>query len=447
MGSPDFEEVRRFFESEGMLYEQYDFETLLKDFLDDMTAGLEGGTSSLAMLPTYYAVPESLPGGEDVAAIDAGGTRLRRGVLCPTDVDPEIHGFAETAMPGTGGEIGKEEFLDALASFVAPALEPDRRIGFCFSYPAKHSREQDARVVSMTKELKIRDLIGTYIGHELLLRLKALGATKRNAISVVNDSIALFFAGRRESLVQGTGKMDRILQIGYILGTGTNCCYLEPDRNIAAVRDRLSQGSQLINIESGGFEKIRKGPADEELEKLSAGGNRYTLEKMTAGAYLGPLFHEVLKRAADCGLFGKTTGAGIRQIPALETRDVSEVLEHPGTSRLADIVTGESELRRGIHLATLLMERAALLAALPVAAVIERSLSVYGSGAFSGVEVSAEGSTLFRVPGYRENLQRYIDAYLRRYDLAPVMLRHVRNGSLIGAGFAAVSDSSGYSGG
>lgn len=430
--------ARSFLESEGMLFESLDIDSLVKGFLLEMEAGLGGRPSSLAMLPTYYSTPLELPEGEDVAVIDAGGTNLRRGIMRPSEEHPEIRGFAERFMPGTRGEISRDEFLRDLADFTAPVLTPDRRIGFCFSYPAASSPDKDARVVSMTKELKIRGVIGTYIGRELLHLLRSDGRTVTERVAVLNDSIALFLSGwhhDRDRFARPGGPLN----IGYILGTGANCCYQELNENIASVRAEISRGEQIINMESGGFEAIPRGGPDEDLDALTAGKDRYTLEKMTAGAYLGPLLYLTLRRGGDAGLFGKTAGEALREQGTLETRDLSLVLKGEQSSPLANLVGGGSDFETVRHIASLLLERAALVAAVPIAAVIERSISLHGKGSFSEVRVSAEGSTLFKVPGYKDRIQEYAAAHAGRNGACDVRIRNIAGGSLLGAGLAAVS--------
>ena len=53
-----------------------DMEKIANDFISEMKTGLEGGTSSLKMLPSYIGKPTGKEKGS-VVAIDFGGTNVR----------------------------------------------------------------------------------------------------------------------------------------------------------------------------------------------------------------------------------------------------------------------------------------------------------------------------------------------------------------------------------
>jgi len=439
MSNDGYNSAKAFLQSEGMYYGSYDFGSLVKRFVREMEEGLAGRDSSLAMIPTYYSTPRILPEGEDVAVIDAGGTSLRRGLVRPADRSPVIRSFTETCMPGTVKRISKDRFIQALAEFISPLLAPGRRIGFCFSYPISNNPDKDARVVSMTKELKISDIIGAYIGRELLSYLESRGNRDMPRIAVCNDTIALFLSGRqqeRELPADEEGGMN----IGYILGTGINSCYQEPNENIHSVPDVAREGKQIINIEAGGFQHIPRGSVDEELDRLSVNRSRYTLEKMSSGAYLGPLLYLSLRKGTEEGLFSRTSVEKLKDLPQLATKDLSELLENPYASRVAGFLAGKSDIDTAYHLASMLLRRSSLVAAVPLAAVIERSIRFRENRKPFKVLVSAEGSTLFRVPGYKERILAYITEYVKKTGTTEIYIREIKNGSLLGAGIAAVSD-------
>ncbi len=440
MSKDGYNAAKAFLQSEGMYYGSYDFGSLVRSFAREMEEGLAGRESSLAMIPTYFSTPRVLPEGEDVAVIDAGGTSLRRGIVRPADRSPVIRGLTETCMPGTVKRISKDRFIQALGEFISPLLVPGRRIGFCFSYPIRNDPDKDARVVSMTKELKISDIIGAYIGRELLSYLESRRNRDVPRIAVCNDTIALFLSGRRQERDLPADEEGGI-NIGYILGTGINACYQEPNENIHSVRDVPREGKQIINIEAGGFQHIPRGSADEELDKLSVSRNRYTLEKMSSGAYLGPLLYLSLRKGREEGLFSRTSAEKLNDLPELSTKDLSELLENPDGSRVAGFLAGKSDIDTAYNLASMLLQRSSLAAAVPLAAVIERSICFHRNNKKPfKVLVSAEGSTLFRVPGYKERILAYIIDYAKKMGNPEIYIREIKNGSLLGAGIAAVSD-------
>ena len=91
------------------------------DFLAEMTRGLNGEPSSLVMIPTYMETARELPRGRTVIALDAGGTNLRvAAVTFDADGKALVEDLTRHRMPGTEGEIGKDEFFRALAAYVRP---------------------------------------------------------------------------------------------------------------------------------------------------------------------------------------------------------------------------------------------------------------------------------------------------------------------------------------
>ena len=444
MSNPGFREARAFLEGEGMLYETYDLDALVKHFLKEMDAGLKGKMSSLAMIPTYYTTPLVLPEEERVLVIDAGGTSLRRGIIQPALRDPVIESFSRTSMPGTGEEVDKERFVEEIADFIIPLLPSLRRIGFCFSYPIINGPDRDARVVSMTKELKIRGVIDAYIGRELFEHLGRKGWTNLSRPAVLNDTTAVFLAGwhRGRDDIQRPGGD---LHMGFILGTGANSCYQEPNANVRMAAGGSKTGEQIINMESGGFAHIPKGSADEDMHGETMRKDYYTLEKMCAGAYLGPLFQAVLRRASSAGVFGKTSVRLIMEAEGFTTMDLGDLLSGDDTAPSAGLFAGSADLETARGLAALLVRRAALVAAIPPAAIAERSFSRKGAGSYSGMLMSSEGSTLFRIPGLKEMIEDYVCGYVEKRWGIRARIREVRNGSLLGAGMAAVSQAEVFS--
>ena len=95
------------------------------------------------------------------------------------------------------------------------------KIGFCFSYPAEATPDLDAKLNCWTKGIQAPEIVGQYVGSELM---KRVGGGK---IAIVNDTVATLLAAKATE-----GDKTYSSYIGFILGTGTNAAYVEKNVNI-----------------------------------------------------------------------------------------------------------------------------------------------------------------------------------------------------------------------
>lgn len=128
-------------------------------------------------------------------------------------------------------------------------------------------------------------------------------------------------------------------QIGVILGTGTNACYLEKVSN-AENYDGLRKGPNdhvIINTEWGAFgdlgslEFIRT-PYDREIDKFSINPGNQLFEKMISGMYMGELVRLVIVKLVTLGLvFNGKGSAKLMERNQFFTKYVSEIESQEGT--------------------------------------------------------------------------------------------------------------------
>ena len=300
----------------------YNPDELLGAFLAEMESGLQpNSNSSLAMIPSLVEANASLPPSSSVAVIDAGGTNLRICIVKTDDngkllVKDRIKLYNNN-IPGNDVEISPADFYKVLVDKLAPYADKFDRIGFCFSYPAKISSDADGNIdgklTHWTKEIKIPDMENTYVGRGLLDALQEQGIENKKVV-VLNDTVACLLAG-----ISKGQEMDASSYIGFILGTGTNTAYVQPNGGIAKLGDGIDpNASQVINVESGGFSAFQRSPIDVELDKgldepkdedLSAlhfqaqGSGTHVFEKTISGEYLGTitlaLLHKLVAEHAD----------------------------------------------------------------------------------------------------------------------------------------------------
>ena len=147
--------IRTFIERHGLAAAAIDAERLLADFSSEMSAGLAGAPSSLAMIPSYISLGHPVPVGKPVIVLDAGGTNLRICVVAfDSEGKPQISHFTKVSMPGIAAPVTADEFFGILAGHIRPLIPLAKDIGFCFSYAAEISPDCDGRLIRWSKEVK-----------------------------------------------------------------------------------------------------------------------------------------------------------------------------------------------------------------------------------------------------------------------------------------------------
>ncbi len=265
------------------------------EFLRAMRDGLAGLPSSLLMIPTYLTAGMQVPAGEPVLVMDAGGTNFRIAqVRFSADGRAEIAGFRKFPMPGTRSPISCDAFFDALAGYLLEFDPSISRVGFCFSFPTEILPDRDGRILSFAKEVQVPDGAGRLIGVGINAALRARGAAEKR-FCILNDTVAAMLACAGGSVGRYSG------MIGFILGTGTNTCYLESAAEIRKIGG--GSGQMAVNVESGCYSGLPRGDYDRELDAASQNPGDHLLEKMISGGYLGELITRTLRGAIREGLF------------------------------------------------------------------------------------------------------------------------------------------------
>ena len=196
-----------------------DMEDLVRIFTEDMISGLEGKREALRMIPTYIEAENDFLTDTPVLAIDAGGTNFRAAIVTISESGRiTISDTVNYRMPGLDGEISSKEFFSTVADYIRPLAEKVDRIGFCFSYPTEILPDKDGRLIQFCKEVQAPEVHGQLIGKNLL---ETLG-TPDKKIVLLNDTVATLLAGKSASVGRSYDSF-----IGFILGTGTNTCYIE----------------------------------------------------------------------------------------------------------------------------------------------------------------------------------------------------------------------------
>jgi len=411
----------------------YVAEDLLARFLDEMGRGLNGESSSLAMIPAYVDTEGAVPSGKAVAVIDAGGTNLR---ICLARFNEQgeinLSGFSKQPMPGRDREMSAAGFYGILVDALEPLKDEFEHIGFCFSYPAAITPAFDGRLLHWTKEIKIPELVGTHIGEGLVSALAARGISGRKVV-ILNDTVACLLAGR----AQGQ-KFKASSYVGFILGTGTNTAYVEKNENIGKLDGYLGGGSQVINVESGGFSAFRRGPFDLQLDARSGNPGGHVFEKAISGVYMGDLTLELLQALASQGFFSPAAGAALSIMKELSTIHIDNLSADNGRDvgvLGSDAFTdGDRQIMKTVFGAV--VDRAALLTAVNILAAVVKSGA--GQDASRPVCVNIDGSTYYKTFGLADKVQAHLNGLLKERGLH-VRCIQVEDAPVVGAAIAGLT--------
>ena len=412
------------------------FDENIDAFLSQMQRGLAGQKSSLQMIPTYLSVGHTVPSGKRVIVADAGGTNFRAATVYFDDHKKAvIENLRLFKVPGIERPLNRKDFFAAMAEYFRDVADAADEIGFCFSYAVDMLPNKDGRMIRFSKEIKTRGVEGCLIGDNLKRAMSALGFGANKHIVLLNDTVA--------TLLAGCGYKNRQFGslIGFILGTGTNCSYLESNARIQKKKDLDPNGGQIINVESGGMGQGYRGRLDVSFDKTTATPGSYKFEKMISGAYLGPLFLHVLGKACRQGLFSAPVAAALGSLVELDTKEMNAFMQYPyGDASLASACKqGNPDDTQIIYaLADRLTERAAKLTAINLSAMAIKSGQ--GTDPTRPVAIVAEGTTFYRMKTLKPRVEFYLKQHLENKKGIYTEIISVENATLIGAAIAGLTN-------
>lgn len=423
-------EAYDFLKKHGLRAEDVDSDKVLDFFSSEMKKGLDGEESSLAMIATYTEAGNDIPDGESVIVMDAGGTNFRTCLVTFNDGVAEISDFQKVGMPGAKKEVSKKEFFSILADNIQRFMGKSKKIGFCFSYAAEITPDHDGIPLMFSKEIKAPEVIGKRLGKELLAELAGRGYdTEGMTVSIVNDTVATLLAAK------AAYKGDASTYIGFILGTGTNTAYVERNSNIKKLS--LSEGSQIINVESGCL-KLELSEIDEEFMKTTKDSNSYHLEKKISGAYLGPFALFVLKKAAEEGVFSSQSVEKLSEMNDLETKDVGGFLREAGdfSNPLSFFSANKEDAKNAYIIMRSIVERSGKLTAINLTAAVIASGE--GEDPRRPVVINADGTTFYKTCFLEDYVKEYLDQILWKKEGKVCQIVSIDNSPTIGAAIAGL---------
>uniref|UniRef100_A0A8C8JRI9 Hexokinase-2 n=1 Tax=Oncorhynchus tshawytscha TaxID=74940 RepID=A0A8C8JRI9_ONCTS len=339
--------------------------------------------ATVKMLPTYVrSTPDGTEHG-DFLALDLGGTnfrvllvRVRGGKRRSVEMHNKIYAIPQEAMQGTG-----EELFDHIVHCIADFLEymgmkgASLPLGFTFSFPCHQNKLDQGILLKWTKGFKATGCEGEDVVSLLKDAIHRREEFDLDVVAVVNDTVGTMMT---------CGYEDPLCEVGLIVGTGTNACYMEEMQNVELVEG--DEGRMCVNMEWGAFGD--HGELDDfstEFDRAvddcanNPGKQRY--EKMISGMYLGEIVRNILLEFTAKGLLFrgklserlKTRGIFetkfLSQIESdrLALRQVRSILQHLGlTSSTCD----DSILVKEV--CSVVARRAAQLCGAGLAAVVDK---------------------------------------------------------------------------
>lgn len=381
--------------------------SLAQGILDDMKRGLKKQTSDQDMIRTFCNPPEKTAKNESVIVIDAGGTNFRSCLVTfDQEGQPQISEMEKTRMPGVERELSRKEFFEQFAVNLEHLKNKADRIGFCFSYPMEIQENGDGILLGFSKEVKAPEVVGGKVGECLKEALAAHGWNTIKRITMCNDTVSALLAG-----AACAGDTHRYSSyIGYILGTGMNAAYLQPDCDCCGIQ------KQIVVCESGKFRSVNRSDFDIEFDKTTVKPGSFFLEKQCSGAYLGPLSTIILQTAAREGLFSEGLSKALLAIAEpLTLIEMDKFLHGPFNrdcilGKIACENASEEDLDIMYQLLDAVVERSARCsAAILTACAIQTGA---GKNAAKPISILCNGTTFYKTWMVRERTAAYLDEIL-----------------------------------
>lgn len=424
------DKTQKFLKAHKLSAAELDMKSLTDDFISEMKKGLKGKEGSLIMIPTYISADGKIKPNQPVVAIDAGGTNFRAVKMSfDKDLNLVTENLQQRKMPAIDEELSNKEFFATLAAYLTEYKNVSDKIGFCFSYAVEIFPNKDGKLLEWSKEVKAPEVIGQMVGKNLL---HAMG-TPNKKIVLMNDTVSTLLAGQA-----ATAGREFDTYLGFILGTGTNACYIEQNSNITKSPKLDPNESQIINIESGNFNKMPRTDIDIAFDNTTKLPGRYTFEKMIAGGYFGGLCTMALKMAAAENVFSAETKVKMNNMGELTSEEVNKFVSciDLKANVLSEVLVNDEDKVAATKIIDALIERAAKLVAASLAAVVLKTDKAKTPE--KPILMTIEGTTFYKMKNFQIMFEAFLQGFFSGKNRRFYEIVEVPNSSLIGAGIAAI---------
>ncbi|XP_040538985.1 hexokinase-3 isoform X5 [Gallus gallus] len=392
----------------------------------EMERGLDresNATSSVRMLPTYVChTPDGTERGKFLA-LDLGGTNFRVLVVHVEEdnihMANEIYVIPTAIMQGTG-EALFDHIIECIVDFQMKQKLTGQvlPLGFTFSFPCQQLGLDKAVLLTWTKGFNASGCVGQDVVQLLREAAQRKQHTTLKVVAVVNDTVGTMMA---------CGYHDPKCEIGLIVGTGTNACYMEERANVGTVEG--DEGRMCINMEWGAFgdNGCLDGfftSFDQLVDEKTINAGKQRFEKLISGMYLGEIVrHILLALVEEQVLFRGKPSHNLQNRDIFQTKFLSKI-ETPGLALLQvqgilcnlelDASYEDSVLVREV--CQVVSQRAAHLCAAGMAAVVEKMRESRGLEQLT-VTVGVDGTLYKMHPHFSQNLQQMLRELAPRCDV------------------------------
>ncbi|XP_056134690.1 hexokinase-1-like isoform X1 [Lampris incognitus] len=404
----------------SMRFSDETLQDIMQRFRRELVSGLghdTNPTATVKMLPTFVcSIPDGSEKG-DFIALDLGGSNFRilhvrvsQEKKQTVQMESHIYDTPDDIIHGTGTRLF-DHVAECLGDFMEKQNIKDKKlpVGFTFSFPCQQSKLDECYLITWTKRFKASGVEGMDVVQLLNKAIKKRGDYDADIMAVVNDTVGTMMT---------CGFDDQRCEVGIIIGTGTNACYMEELRHIDLVEG--DEGRMCVNTEWGAFgddgrlEDIRT-EFDREIDRGSLNPGKQLFEKMVSGMYMGELVRLILVKMAKEGLLfeGRITPELLTK-GKLETKHVSamekskegltkakEVLNRLGVEPSADDCVAVQ------HVCTIVSCRSANLVAATLGAILLRLKENKGVARLR-TTVGIDGSLYKMHPQYARRLHKAV---------------------------------------
>ncbi|XP_054832345.1 hexokinase-3 [Eublepharis macularius] len=288
----------------------------------EMEKGLSKETHNIAsvrMLPSFV---RNLPDGSergDFLALDLGGTNFR--VLLVQVKSQQEGGVCMTSeiytIPTEVAQSNDVELFDHIVSCIVDfqlkhgVKGQTLPLGFTFSFPCNQIGLDKGILLRWTKGFSALGCVGKDVVQLLREAVKRQKHFDLDVIAIVNDTVGTMMS---------CAYVDPKCEMGLIVGTGTNACYMEEMQNVGTVEGE--EGRMCINMEWGAFGddgclEYLMTPYDKKVDAGSINSGQQRYEKLISGMYLGEIVRYILLDLSARKILFQG-----RQISVLKTKDL-----------------------------------------------------------------------------------------------------------------------------
>ncbi|XP_062979420.1 hexokinase-3 isoform X2 [Elgaria multicarinata webbii] len=361
-----------------------DLERLRNLMRQEMEKGLSKETNckaSVRMLPTYVCnLPDGTEKG-DFLALDLGGTNFRVLVVqVQSKQEGGVHMISESyIIPPEIAQSTAEKLFDHIVSCIVDFQTKNNMLGsmlplgFTFSFPCNQRGLDKGILLRWTKGFTASGAVGQDVVNLLREAVQRQQHVDVDVVALVNDTVGTMMA---------CAYIDPKCEVGLIVGTGTNACYMEEMRNIGTVEG--DEGRMCINMEWGAFgddgcldHYITSFDTIVDKNSLNPGQQRY--EKLISGMYLGEIVRHILLDLISRKILFKGRESFVLQTPNIfPTKFLTQIEDSQGNRYVCDflediglsVIPEDAEVVKDVCHAV--SSRAAKVCAAGIAAVVEK---------------------------------------------------------------------------